>query len=915
MHLRPLLHTVAAALAGLSAAGCAAAFADPAASTSETSDAATVAVVNDEERDRDETWYPRTLTSDKGSAIVYAPQIDAWHNFETITAWVAFRISRTGSDDSYYGSLRFNAKTDTDIRYREILFHDVEVLDLSIDGLSDDSEEFALIRDGFTAMSRKVPLDLVLAYLPHSVPLTSVDGLNPEPPAIFVSELPAILVFVDGEPRFLPLEGTSLQFVLNTTWDVIRNGDEVPLYLCHGDAWLTADKLDGRWDWAETVPAEFDAIPDNPNWAQARTCLDENPGEPAGDPPKVFYSNRPAELLLTDGAPGWEAIGDHGLTYATNTEQELFRAGKDHYLLLSGRWFSAISLDGPWTLATELPDAFRDIPAEDAKEPHEMSYVRSSIPGTEEAWEAALIASVPRKAEIVRGTEDALDIEVTYAGEPVFAPIEETGIDLAVNTSYQVLRYDGVYYLCHNATWLKATSADGPWQFADSVPDQFSQIPPSSPAYNTTFVEVEGSDEESVQYAYKPGYEGAYVSNETVVQGTGYSSEPAISVAFAYTYASGYPYPYYPYYWYPPTYGYGSWYDPDSGRYGEAVVGYGPYGAAGGAAVYNPETGIYGRGQAVWDNDEFAGRGFAYNPNTDTSIARNRYVDFEDNEGWSERVARRGDEWRYAESEWQEGRMRTDFESSRGTEGTVYRERQGDSIVSEGTVTRGDEQATFETTRERQGDSIVSEGTISGDERSATVESVIDDGSYSGTIQGSEGGSGNVDRQLEDGQITGGTTFSKDGKTVETDVTRTAEGVQREFETSGGGQGVSRRSGDDSAFAYQTGSGDVYAGRDGNVYQRTDDGWQQVQNPGSQSAARERLSTYSGSQGSYDRSSFESSQRGSGRSSYNTGQRSNYDLNRDYQSRQRGYDRYQRHQSSAGRMSRGRAGYGRRGRR
>ena len=40
-----------------------------------------------------------------------------------------------------------------------------------------------------------------------------------------------------------------------------------------------------------------------------------------------------------------------------------------------------------------------------------------------------------------------------------------------------------------------------------------------------------------------------------------------------------------------------------------------------------------------------------------------------------------------------------------------------------------------------------------------------------------------------------------------------------------------------------------------------------------------------------------------------------YSLERDYQSRQRGYDRYQRHQSSAGRMSRGRAGYGRRGRR
>jgi hypothetical protein len=892
MHLRSPLFAVVAAGSLVAAAA-------------DVDGAEAVSESNEQVRGGDESWYPRTITGERGSAIIYAPQIDAWQDFDTITAWAAFRISRSGSDDSYYGSLKFNAKTDTDILSREVLLHDVDVIELTIEGLDEDSEEFGLIRDGFTAMSRTVPLDLVLAYLPRSVPLASVEGLNPEPPTIFVSDSPAILLFVDGEPRFLPVGDTGLQFVLNTTWDVLRAGNDGALFLCHGERWLTAGALDSKWDRAATVPEEFGAIPDNPNWAQAQSCLDADPGGRAGDPPTVFFSDSPAELLLTDGTPEWEAIGDRGLSYATNTEQELFRTGNDYFLLLSGRWFSAASLDGPWTRAAELPDAFHDIPG-DSEQPHEMSYVRSSIPGTEEAWEAALVASIPRKAEIQRDTEDSLDVDVTYAGEPVFAPIEDTGIDLAVNTSYQVLRYQSVYYLCHNATWLTGASPSGPWQFADSIPDQFANIPPSSPAYNTTFVKVEESDEETVHYAYKSGYEGAYVSEETVVQGTGYSA-PAVSVAFAYTYSSGYPYPYYPYYWWPPTYGYGSWYNPETGRYGEAVVGYGPYGAAGGAAVYNPETGVYGRGQAVWDSDEFAGRGFAYNPNTDTSIARNRYIDFEDNEGWSERVARRGDEWRYTQSEWQDGRMVTEFESSRGTEGSVYREREGDSIVSEGTVTRSDQEATFETTREREGDAIVSEGSISGENRSASFESVIDDGTYSGDIQGSEGGTGDINRQLEDGQVTGSSTFSKDGNTVTSDVTRTAEGVQREFETSSGGQGVSRRSGEDSGFAYQSGGGDVYAGRDGNVYQRTDDGWQQVQNPGGQSVASERSGTYSGTRESYDRGSVGSSSR--------TGQRGSYDLNRDYQSRQRGYDRYQRHRSSAGGMSRRGGGYGRRGRR
>ena len=849
-----------------------------------------------QENAADDSWYPRTLTSDTGSAIVHAPQIEAWNDFETLTAWVAFEVTLADDDRAYVGSLRFDAVTDTDIAAREVLIHDISLDTLTIDGLDESSAEYALIRDGFTAMSRRVPLDLVLEHLPDNMPVEGSTGLGAEPPTIFVTEQPAILVTVDTEPVILPVEGTSLEFVLNTPWDLLRDGEEGPYLLCLDGMWLTAPALDAdHWAWSRSLPADFARLPSTDNWDRVRDCLPDSLSSlmvPPGSPPKVYYSTAPAELLVFAGSPAWTAIGDGALSYAANTEQELFRTGGGYFLLLSGRWFRASSLDGPWALERELPPAFRTIPADES---HPKYYVRASVPGTREAWEAALVASIPRKATIQRGTEDALDLDVTYAGEPQFVPIEETGIDMAINTSYQVLRYDGFYYLCHNATWLTSTAADGPWTFADSIPDAFATIPPSSPAYNTTFVTLEDADSENVYYAYKPGYEQAYVTEEeTVVYGTGYQSS-AVSFAISYGFYSGWGYPYY---WWPPTYGYGSWYDPSTGRYGEAVVGYGPYGAAGSAAVYNPETGVYGRGRAVWDNDEFAGRGYVYNPNTDTSIARNRYFDFEDNEGWSQRVARRGDEWRYTESQWQDGRMRTDFESSRGTEGTVYRERQGDSIVSEGTISRGDESANFESTRERDGDSVVTEGSITGDERSAEFDSVRSDGQLAGNVDGSEGGSGSFDRQLDDGEITGGSSFEKDGRSIESEVTRDAEGVSREFETGSGGQGVSRRSGDDGGFVYESGSGDMYAGRDGNVYQKTDDGWSQVENPGAAGGrSSERATSTQRAQPSAE--------------SFNYRQ----DLDRDFESRQRGYERYERHRASGGATPRNRAEFQRRRRR
>ena len=591
-------------------------------------------------------------------------------------------------------------------------------------------------------------------------------------------------------------------------------------------------------------------IPDSPNWTNVRECLPNDLASlavPGQDAPTVFYATEAAELVLLDGPPDWQSIGDNGLSFATNTLQEFFQADDQFYFLASGRWFQASELTGPWSMATELPPSFQDIPPESGDDPHPKSYVRKSVPGTQEAWEAALVATIPREAQIVKGSEAELDLGVNYAGDPVFAPIESTEIELAVNTTFQVLRFDGVYYLCHNATWLTSYSALGPWKFAESIPEEFAAIPPTSPAYNTTFVKIDGSDDETVDYSYTSGYEGAYVSESTVVHGTGYPS-PAVTFTVMYGYHAGwYGYPYYPW---PPTYGYGSWYDPSTGRYGETIVGYGPYGAAGSSAVYNPETGAYARGRAVWDNDEFAGRGYAYNPNTNTSIARNRYVDFEDNEGWSQNVARRGDEWRAAESEWEDGRMVTDFESSYGTEGQIVREKQDGTIVSEGTIT--------------------------GENRSATFDSVIDDGTLTGNIQGSEGGSGSVDRTLDDGEISGGGTFTKDGQTIETDVTRSAEGVQREFETSSGGQGKSARSGDSNAFVYESGSGDVYAGRDGNVYQKSDEGWSAVENPGAQGASGLERGSYSDTRSS---------------------------LERDYQSRQNGFDRYSQHQSRMGAQS------------
>ena len=63
---------------------------------------------------------------------------------------------------------------------------------------------------------------------------------------------------------------------------------------------------------------------------------------------------------------------------------------------MTGRWFSAPDFAGPWTFATPtLPADFQKIPLE-----HPRSRVLASVPGTDEANEAILVAQIPQTARV-----------------------------------------------------------------------------------------------------------------------------------------------------------------------------------------------------------------------------------------------------------------------------------------------------------------------------------------------------------------------------------------------------------------------------------------------------------------------------------------------------------------------------------
>ncbi len=580
--------------------------------------------------------WPRTYSlASGGSIVVYQPQIASWRDQQHLVAYSAVAYGaaqQAAAAKPVLGSIRLETTTRVSVADRLVKFDPINIAEAHFPSLSKEQtrELTGVIEKAIPEDERVIALDRVLAHLDKSqVVPRNVEGIKADPPTIFFSKTPAVIVNLDGEPIYSPIKDNDLKYVVNTNWDLLQHTPTKTLYLRNNDAWLKAPDVKGPWVPAGTLPASFNKLPNEENWAQVRAAL---PGRAIKTAPKVFVGVAPSELILVTGEPSYLRVqGTSQLLWVHNTESDVFRMGKAGpvYYLVAGRWFSAPDFTGPWTFATpSLPEDFKKIPLE-----HERSRVLASVPGTDQAAEAVLLASVPQTARVNKKTIKAPD--VAYQGDAVqFAPVETTTVARAVNTDKDVFKVGDAYYMCYQGVWFVGTAATGPWQVAESVPAEIYKIPASSPAHHVTYVTVEADDDDDwVVFAAAAGYTGMMVSWGCAVWGTGWYYPPY------WGYGGMYPY-YYPYF---PTYGYSAWYNPWTGAYGRSAAVYGPYGGAGVGARYNPRTGTYARGAAAYGPYGARGVAQAYNPRTGTYAATRQGSNVYGS--WGSTAVQRGDDW------------------------------------------------------------------------------------------------------------------------------------------------------------------------------------------------------------------------------------------------------------------------------
>jgi hypothetical protein len=437
--------------------------------------------------------------------------------------------------------------------------------------------------------------------------------LNNDPPQIFVGYRPSILLSVDGEPVLSEIPKTNLKFVVNTQWPLFYDSEKSSYYVPVGQQWLTANSLEGQWSPTKKLPQDMPKVAQDKEWSALKKMIPP-PAQSGGVTPAVFYSDKPAEVILFDGQPVYAKIPETQLTYATNTESVVFvyTPTQQFYYLTAGRWFRASDLEGPWTFATP------DLPADFAKIPPNSpaSAILASVPGTDEAKDAVLLAQVPTTMTIKPADAQA-KVKVEYGGDPKFEPIKGTSMAYATNTQDKVIRVGDVYYLCLQGVWFMSPNPQGPWTTATSIPKEIYTIPPSSPVYNVTYVTQTTEPDGTIQSSYTAGYLGAFVlgaaTGAIIANNSGYYYPPYIYRP-AYGYARYYPYaaPYGGAY-------YGTaHYNSATGTYGWSQTAYGPYGSATRGAAYNPYTGTAARGATVSTPYGSRSAAQAYNPYTGT---------------------------------------------------------------------------------------------------------------------------------------------------------------------------------------------------------------------------------------------------------------------------------------------------------
>ncbi len=196
------------------------------------------------------------------------------------------------------------------------------------------------------------------------------------------------------------------------------------------------------------------------------------------DPPRVLFAEEPTVLVTLDGEPQLRDVEGAPLKLVVNTALFMVLDTRNNRYYLSGGkkwWYEASDAKGPWRPIGGPPSDIADLAEQAAEAQKKNDQDTPENDGTE-------AANPPRIVVATEPTE-----LIVSEGKPSFKPVAGVGADLLSmeNTESDVLLDVPTqnYYTLLSGRWFRSKAlAAGNWTYVppDALPSSFAKIPPDS---------------------------------------------------------------------------------------------------------------------------------------------------------------------------------------------------------------------------------------------------------------------------------------------------------------------------------------------------------------------------------------------------------------------------------------------------
>jgi hypothetical protein len=196
------------------------------------------------------------------------------------------------------------------------------------------------------------------------------------------------------------------------------------------------------------------------------------------DPPEIIIAKKPSILVLIDGDPILKDLPGYDYKRIENSAFFIIKdpGAKQYYLYGDKMWYSASDIKGNWAQVKNPSANLVKLQGEIEKSQKEQNKGETETPAVTEPAAPVVIPAV-----ILRTKPAEL---IVTEGEPNFVPVQSTNLLYVKNSENNVFMdiKSQSYFILISGRWYSSANLSGPWAFVETekLPEDFAKIPEGS---------------------------------------------------------------------------------------------------------------------------------------------------------------------------------------------------------------------------------------------------------------------------------------------------------------------------------------------------------------------------------------------------------------------------------------------------